>query len=74
MTNGTARIESGASTLSVQYSGGVQAISIPSNVIVTVLTPTADKPIKGESVFVLGRKLEDGSLITTKIISIDQTK
>lgn len=74
MTNGTVRIESGASTLSVQYSGGVQTINIPPNVPVTVLTPTVDKPWKGESVFVLAKKLTDGSLITTKIVSIGSTK
>ena len=70
MTNGTVSHKSGASNLSVQYSGGVETISVPPDVRVTALTPTADKLKQGEEVFVLARKQRDGSLITTRIISM----
>jgi len=74
MTNGTVSTKSGASTISVQYGGGVQTISIPPNVAVTALTPTTGKPKQGDNVFVLARKQADGSLVTTKIISAGPTK
>ncbi len=70
MTNGTVSAKSGASTLSVQYSGGVETISVPPDVSVTALTPTVDKLEQGENVFVLAKKQRDGSLITTSIIPI----
>jgi hypothetical protein len=70
MTNGTVSAKSGTSTLSVQYSGGVETISVPPDVSVTALTPTADKLEQGEDVFVLAKKQRDGSLITTSIIPI----
>jgi len=70
MTNGTVSAKSGASTLSVQYSGGVETISVPPDVRVTALTPTVDKLEQGENVFVLAKKQRDGSLITTSIIPI----
>jgi hypothetical protein len=70
MTNGTVSTKSGASTLSVQYSGGVETISVPRDVSVTALTPTADKLKQGEDVFVVAKTQRDGSYITTNIISI----
>ena len=74
MTNGTVSTKSGASTISVQYGGGVQTISIPPNVAVTALTPISGKPKQGDNVFVLPKKQADGSLIATKIISAGPAK
>jgi len=73
MTNGTVSTKSGASTLSVQYSGGMQTINVPRDVSVTALTPTADKLTPGENVFVLAKTQKDGSFITTSIVSIPGT-
>jgi len=73
MTNGTVSTKSGAAALSVQYSGGMQTISVPRDVSVTALTPTADKLTPGENVFVLAKTQQDGSFITTSIISIPGT-
>lgn len=69
MTNGTVNTDSGASTLSVAYSGGVEIISVPPDVSVTALTPSTDQIRKGDQVVVLAQKQTDGSLITTRIIS-----
>ena len=69
MTNGTVSTRSGASTLSVQYGGGMQTISVPRDVSVTALTPTTDKLKPGENVFVLA-KTQDGSFSTTSIVLI----
>src|SRR3989442_10958004 len=73
MTNGTVSTKSGASTLSVQYSGGMQTISVPRDVSVTALTPTADKLKPGDNVFVLAKTQKDGSFITTSVVSIPGT-
>jgi hypothetical protein len=73
MTNGTVSTKSGAATLSVQYNGGVQTISVPRDVSVTALTPTADKLTPGENVFVLAKTQQDGSFITTSIVAIPGT-
>ena len=73
MTNGTVSTKPGASTLSVQYSGGMQTISVPRDVSVTALTPTADKLKPGDNVFVLAKTQKDGSFITTSIVSIPGT-
>jgi len=70
MTNGTVSTRSGAATLSVQYSGGMQTISVPHDVSVTALTPTTDKLKPGENVFVLAKTLQDGSFSTTSIVLI----
>lgn len=70
MTNGTVSTNSGASTLSVAYSGGVEVIRVPPDVRVTTLTPRTDQLKQGDQVFVLARKQTDGSLITTRIIAI----
>ena len=73
MTNGTVSTKSGASTLSVQYSGGMQTINVPRDVSVTALTPTADKLKPGDNVFVLAKTQKDGSFITTHIVSTSGT-
>jgi hypothetical protein len=73
MTNGTVSTKSGAATLSVQYSGGMQTINVPRDVSVTALTPTADKLQPGDNVFVLAKTQKDGSFITTSIVTTPGT-
>ena len=70
MTNGTVSTKAGASTLSVQYSGGMQNVNVPRDVSVTALTPTTDKLKPGENVFVLAKTQQDGSFSTTSIVLI----
>ena len=74
MTNGTVSTKSGASTLSIEYGGGVETISVPPDVTVTALTPTADRLTQGQSVLVLAKKQPDGSLTATNIISRGSAK
>jgi hypothetical protein len=73
MTNGTVSTKSGASTLSVQYSGGMQTISVPRDVSVTALTASADKLKPGDNVVVLAKTQKDGSFITTSVVAIPDT-
>jgi hypothetical protein len=70
MTNGTAsqsRMSNGsakrtdASTLTVQYQGGVQKITVPPDTPVREYRLTATKPVVGDRVFLLARKTADGS-------------
>jgi len=74
MTNGRVSTKSGDSTLSIEYGGGVKTITVPPNVTVTALTPTADKLTPGQSVLVLAKKQPDGSLTATNIISRGSAK
>jgi hypothetical protein len=74
MTNGVVSAKSGSSTLSIQYGGGVETISVPPNVTVTALTPTTDKLNQGQRIFVLAKKQSDGTFGSTTIISADSTK
>jgi hypothetical protein len=70
MTNGTAS-QSGmsnesakrtdATTLTVQYQGGVQTITVPADTPVNEYQLTAAKPVVGDRVFLLARKAADGS-------------
>jgi hypothetical protein len=70
MTNGTAsrsRMSNGsakrtdASTLTVQYQGGVQKITVPADTPVREYQLTTTKPVGGDKVFLLARKASDGS-------------
>ena len=70
MTNGTAsqsRMSNGsakrtdASTLTVQYQGGVQKIIVPADTPVRQYQLTATKPVVGDKVFLWARKAADGS-------------
>jgi hypothetical protein len=70
MTNGTAsesRMSNGsvkrtdASTLTVEYQGGVQKITVPADTPVSEYQRTANKPVVGDRVFLLARKASDGS-------------
>jgi hypothetical protein len=75
MTNGTAsqsRMSNGvakrtdASTLTVQYQGGVQTITVPADTPVSEYQLTATKPVVGDRVFLLARKASDGSFSSSK--------
>jgi len=61
MSNGIAKRED-ASTLTVQYEGGVQKITVPADTSVNEYQITATKPGVGDRVFLLARKASDGSL------------
>jgi len=61
MSNGIAKREE-ASTLTVQYQGGVQKITVPADTPVNEYQLTATEPVVGDRVFVLARKASDGSL------------
>ena len=75
MTTGTAsqsRMSNGgvkgtdASTLTVQYQGGVQTITVPAETPVNEYQLTATKPVVGDRVFLLARKAADGSFSASK--------
>ncbi len=75
MTNGTAsqsRMSNGsvkrtdASTLTVEYQGGVQKITVPADTPVNEYQLTATKPVVGDRVFLLARKASDGSFSSSK--------
>ena len=61
MTNGTIANQS-TGTITVNYRGGSQTITVPSNVTVTTLAPVSTKLSKGTRVVVLGHKQPDGSM------------
>ena len=68
-TTGTAsesRISNGggtdASTLTVQYQGGVQKITVPGDTPVQEYKLTSTRPVVGDKVFLWSRKAADGSL------------
>lgn len=61
MSNGIAKREE-ALTLTVQYQGGVQKITVPADTPVNEYQLTATEPVVGDRVFVLARKASDGSL------------
>ena len=69
MTNGTVNTKPGASTLTVQYKGGIQTISVPPNIPVTALALSQEALKQGQNVLVLATKQQDGSLTTTRIVS-----
>jgi Domain of unknown function (DUF5666) len=69
MTNGTVNARPDASTLTIQFSGGAQTISVPPNVPVTVLTLSTEPLKPGQNVVVLAMKQPDGSLSATRVIS-----
>lgn len=71
MTNGTAsesRMSNGSvtrtdpATLTVQYQGGVQTITVPADTPVSEYRLTATRPVVGDRVYLLARKAADGSL------------
>jgi hypothetical protein len=61
MTNGTISGQTGGK-LTVQYKGGTQTITIPSNVAVTAIAPARARLTQGSKVIVLAMKQPDGTL------------
>lgn len=74
MTNGTVTAKSGASTLHVQYGGGVETIRVPHNVAVTAMVATTAKLKPGQGVFVLSKKQPNGSLTASTIVTMGPAK
>jgi hypothetical protein len=67
MTNGAAGGQSGG-TLTVNYNGGSQTITIPSDVTVTAIVPTQTKLAAGEDVVALADKQPDGTLRASRVL------
>ena len=74
MTNGAARMTNGASggltggTMTVQYNGGTQTITVPADVSVTEISATSAKLTTGASVTIPATKRADGTLATSKVM------
>jgi hypothetical protein len=66
MTNGTVQKSSGT-TLVVNYQGGSQTVSVPSNVPVTEVAAQKVTLSPGDVVYATTQKLPDGTLVTDKI-------
>ena len=68
MTNGAARMTNGTSrgtaggTMTVDYNGGSQTITVPAGVTVTVIAPTSAKLTPGTQVIVPATRQPDGGL------------
>jgi hypothetical protein len=67
MTNGAVRGQPGG-TLSVEYRGGSQTITVPAGVTVTALAPTKSPLTAGANVVVLATKQPDGTLRTSRVL------
>jgi len=81
MTNGTASqsvISNGGvkgkdgSTLTVQYQGGVQTITVPPGTPVNEYQLTTAMPVVGDRVFLLARKAADGALDASTGVMLGQ--
>ena len=74
MTNGAARMTNGTSrgaaggTMTVEYNGGSQKITVPPNVPVTVIAPTATKLTSGTSVVVPAKRQSNGTLEASLVV------
>jgi hypothetical protein len=69
MTNGTVQ-KGSATTLVVKYKNGVQTISVPSNVPVTVAAQGKVILASGDFIYAATEKLPNGSLTTNKIFLV----
>jgi hypothetical protein len=72
MTNGTIATQ-GTGTITVNYRGGSQTITVPPNVTVTTLAPASAKLAKGTRVVVLGLKQPDGTMKASSVVVADST-
>jgi hypothetical protein len=77
MTNGTARapsrmtngnVTASGSTMTVQYAGGAQKVTVPPNTKVTQIKPTSQKLAVGDQVAIQAKKAADGSLSTNRVM------
>ena len=73
MTNGTIASQS-TGTITVNYHGGSQTITVPPNVSVTTLAPVSTKLRTGTRVVVLGKKQPDGTLKASSLVVADSTR
>jgi hypothetical protein len=73
MTNGAVASKSGQ-TLTVDYHGGSQTISIPPGVTVTAIEPSTTKLAKGASVIVLAKKQPDGTMKASNVMLAAQPR
>lgn len=80
MANGSARMTNGAShgaaggTMTVQYAGGSQTITVPSDVPVTVIAPTSTKLAAGATVVALATRQPDGTLRASRVLLAGKTQ
>ena len=70
MTNGTIASQ-GTGTITVNYRGGSQTITVPPSVSVTALAPASTKLSKGTRVVVLGLKQPDGTMKASSLVVAD---
>ena len=73
MTNGTIGKESGG-TLTVQYQGGTQTITVPADVHVSEIAISKTKLAPGATVVVLAKKQPDGSLKASAAVLTGDTQ
>jgi hypothetical protein len=73
MTNGTISGQPGGK-LTVQYNGGTQTITVPSNVSVTAIAPTQSTLTQGSKVIVLATRQPDGTLKASAAMLADTSK
>jgi hypothetical protein len=66
MTNGTVQ-KGGGTTLVVQYQDGYKTISVPANILVTVVAPEKVTFSDGDIIYATTEKLPDGTLVTDKV-------
>jgi len=67
MTNGAVSAQSGK-TITVEYQGGTQKITVPAGVTVTAIAPTTKKLTPGANVIVLAKKRPDGGLEASRVM------
>ena len=67
MTNGAVASKNGE-TMTVDYHGGSQTISVPSTVSVMAIEPATEKLTKGSKVVVLAKKQPDGSMKASSVV------
>jgi hypothetical protein len=65
MSNGSVK-RTDASTLTVQYQGGVQKVTVPPDTPVNEFQLSVTKPVAGDRVFLWARKDSDGSFSSSK--------
>ncbi len=65
MSNGSVK-RTDAQTLTVQYQGGVQKVTVPPDTPVNEFQLSTAKPVAGDRVFLWARKNSDGSLSSSK--------
>ena len=70
MTNGTIASQN-TGTITVNYRGGSQTITVPLNVSVTALAPVSTKLSTGTKVVVLGKKQADGTMKASSLVVAD---